>query len=464
MLSDLATSVREKRISAVELVGASIGRIERLNPSLNAVVALRAEEALEEAADVDRRVSAGDKLGPLAGIPFLVKDTENTAGLHTTYGSLLFTDAQPAQCDDLAPRRLKAAGAIAVGKTNTPEFAFEGYTDNRLFGPTRNPWGTDWSPGGSSGGSAAALAAGMSPVATASDGGGSIRIPAAFCGLVGLKPTMGVIGRDPIPPWMDLSSDGPLACSVEDLRLLLSIQAGPAAGDFAALPIRPLLKVRLPTRVLALDRFVGYGPLPDAVELMFRQALRWVTDLGISVDIIDAPFPSEDPNVDRDWRRLTSVDQLSWLGRERVRANLDQFHPGFRATMEHALTVSVDDYLAARRRRFQYARALDELLADDTVIVSPTLCEEGWFADGVTPRIGKVSPSDGFNVLVHNMTGVQSMSLPAGLSTNGIPFGLQFTGPRHRDDLLVEIAETWQAAKPWPLTAPGYEPFSRYVP
>src|SRR5215813_11689164 len=464
MLSDLATSVREKRISAVELVGASIDRIERINPSLNAVVALRAEEALEEAANVDRRVNTGDKLGPLAGIPFLVKDTENTAGMQTTYGSLLFADTQPAQCDDLTPRRFKAAGAIVLGKTNTPECAFEGYTDNRLFGPTRNPWGTDWSPGGSSGGSAAALAAGMSPVATASDGGGSIRIPAAFCGLVGIKPTMGVIGRDPIPPWMDLSSDGPLACSVEDLRLLLSVEAGPVAGDLTALPIRPFLTDRLPRRILALERFVSYGPLPDAVDLMFGQALRSVTDLGISVEIIDPPFPREEPNVDRDWRRLTSVEQLTWLGRERVRANLDQFHPGFRATMERALTVSLDDYLAARRRRYQYVRAIDELLADDTVIVSPTLCEEGWFADGVTPRIGRVSPSDGFNVLVHNMTGVPSISLPAGLSANGIPFGLQFTGPRHQDDLLLEIAEAWQAAKPWPLTAPGYEPFSCYVP
>jgi Asp-tRNA(Asn)/Glu-tRNA(Gln) amidotransferase A subunit family amidase len=457
---DLATSVRGKRISAAELVGSSIDRIERVNPSLNAVVALRAEEALEEAANVDRRVSAGDTLGPLAGIPFLVKDTENTAGMQTTYGSLLFADTQPALRDDLGARRLKAAGAIVLGKTNTPEFAFEGYTDNRLFGPTRNPWGTDWSPGGSSGGSAAALAAGMSPVATASDGGGSIRIPAALCGLVGLKPTMGAIGRDPIPPWMDLSSDGPLGCSVEDVRLLLSVVSGPVAGDLMALPIRPFLADRLPTRALALRRFVGYGPLPEAVDLMFGQALRSLADLGISVDIIDPPFSPGESNVDRDWRRLSSVEQLTWLGRERVQANLDRFHPGFRATMEDALTVSLDEYLAARRRRFQYVRVLDELLADDTVIISPTLCEEGWFADGVTPRIGRVSASDGFNVLVHNLTGVPAISLPAGLSANGIPFGLQITGPRRRDDLLLQIAEAWQAAKPWPLTAPGYEQFS----
>src|SRR5215510_1192050 len=293
MLADLTIAVRERRVSAAELVRASLGRIERMNPSLNAVVSVRTDEALAEAQDVDRRLSAGEDLGPLAGIPFLVKDTEDTVGMPTRHGSLLFADAQPATSDDLIPRRLKAAGAIVVGKTNTPEFAFEGYTDNRLFGPTRNPWGTAWSPGGSSGGSAAALAAGMSPVATASNGGGSIRIPAAFCGLVGLKPTIGTIGRDPIPPWIDLSSDGPLACSVEDLRLLLAVEAGPVAGDLTALPTRPFLKDRLPTRVLALDRFVRYGPLPEGVDLMFGQALRSVTDLGISVEIIDPPFPRE---------------------------------------------------------------------------------------------------------------------------------------------------------------------------
>lgn len=396
MLFDLATSVRGKRISAVELVGSSIDQIERVNPSLNAVVALRAEEALEEAASVDRRVSAGDTLGPLAGIPFLVKDTENTAGMQTTYGSLLFADTQPALRDDLGARRLKAAGAIVLGKTNMPEFAFEGYTDNRLFGPTRNPWGTDWSPGGSSGGSAAALAAGMSPVATASDGGGLDPDTCRTLRAGGPQTHDGRHRERPDPPWMDLSSDGPLGCSVEDVRLLLSVVSGPVAGDLMALPIRPFQADRLPTRALALRRFVGYGPLPEAVDLMFGQALRSLADLGISVDIIDPPFSPRESNVDRDWRRLSSVEQLTWLSRGKVQANLNRFHPGFRATMEDALTVSLDEYLAARRRRFQYVRVLDELLADDTVIISPTLCEEGWFADGVTPRISvSRSPDQG---------------------------------------------------------------------
>jgi len=460
MLADLTIAVRERRVSAAELVRASLGRIERMNPSLNAVVSVRTDEALAEAQDVDRRLSAGEDLGPLAGIPVLVKDTEDTVGMPTTHGSLLFADAQPATSDDLIPRRLKAAGAIVVGKTNTPEFAFEGYTDNRLFGPTRNPWGTDWSPGGSSGGSAAALAAGMSPIATATDGGGSIRIPAAFCGLAGIKPSNGVIGRDPIPAWIDLSTPGPLASSVPDLRLLLSLEAGPVAGDPTALPTPPSHPGRRPARVLALDRFVGYGPLPKSLDAMFRRALRSIErDLRLPVDVIDAPFSGEEPTVDRDWLRLCGVEQLTLLGREWVQANMDRFHHGFRSTMEYALTVTLDEYLAARRRRFQYARALDELLGEDTVIASPTVCEEGWLADGVTPRIGRISASDGFNVVVLNMAGLPGISLPAGLSTNGIPFGIQFTGPRFRDEILLGIAEAWQAVKPWPRAAPGYEPF-----
>src|SRR5581483_8863166 len=206
MLAALASAVRERRVSATELVQEALQRIERHNPALNAVVSLRAEEARDDARALDERIARGEDPGPLAGVPFLVKDMEDVAGMRTTFGSPLFADAPPATRDGLIPRRLRAAGAIPIGKTNLPEFAFAGFTDTRLFGPTRNPWNVEWSAGGSSGGSAAALAAGMVPVATATDGGGSIRIPSALCGLVGLKPTNGVIGREPIPDWIDLST------------------------------------------------------------------------------------------------------------------------------------------------------------------------------------------------------------------------------------------------------------------
>ena len=251
-LAGLADDVRAGRITAVELVQRSLRRIEAAR-DLNAVVLVRAEEALAEAEAVDRAAERQEPLGPLAGIPLLVKDIEDVAGLPTTFGSLLHRDDPPAGTDGIVPRRLRAAGAVVVGKTNVPEFAFEGYTSNRVFGATRNPWNPAWSPGGSSGGSAAAVAAGLAPIATATDGGGSIRIPAAACGLAGIKPTNGVVGRDPIPPWIDLSTDGPLATSVADLRLLLTIEAGGTPGDPTAQAGWHLGGDRLPGRVLAAD-------------------------------------------------------------------------------------------------------------------------------------------------------------------------------------------------------------------
>ena len=195
MLAELASGVRERRVSGADLVTMSLERIEKLDPSLNSVVAVRADLALADARALDERVAAGDEAGPLAGLPMLVKDNQDVTGMRTTYGSRTHADAPPAEADSLVVARLRAAGAIVVGKSNVPEFTFEGYTANPLFGATRNPWAPEWSPGGSSGGSGAALAAGMCAIATATDGGGSVRIPAGFCGLAGLKPTGGGIGR-----------------------------------------------------------------------------------------------------------------------------------------------------------------------------------------------------------------------------------------------------------------------------
>ena len=185
MLHELAASVREGRVTSEALVTESLARIERLDGSIGSVVSTRGADALAEAAAIDARIASGEDSGPLAGLPLLVKDNEHVAGLPTTFGSLLRGDAPPAERDCEVVARLRAAGAIVVGKTNLPEFAFEGFTSNRLFGDTGNPWAIEWSPGGSSGGSGAALAAGLAPLATGTDGGGSIRIPAAFCGLVG---------------------------------------------------------------------------------------------------------------------------------------------------------------------------------------------------------------------------------------------------------------------------------------
>ena len=202
---------------------------------------------------------------------------EDVEGVPSTYGSLVFADAPPAAADGLIPRRLKAAGAIVVGKTNQPEFAFAGFTDNLLYGATRNPWNPEASPGGSSGGSGAAMAAGIAPIATATDGGGSIRIPAGWSGLVGLKPTNGVIGRQPIPEWIDLSTFGPLGHSVADVRLLLEIEAGPVPGDPSALPMAARDgRGDARSRASPSPRLVDFGPLPAARAGAVRRRRRGI--------------------------------------------------------------------------------------------------------------------------------------------------------------------------------------------
>ncbi len=237
-LMRLAADVREGGVTSQTLVASSLGSASaRLDGPVNAVISTRDDAALADAAAIDARVAAGEDPGPLAGLPLLVKDNEDCAGLPTTYGSLLCQDAPPAERDCEAVARLRAAGAVVVGKTNLPEFALEGFTANRLFGDTHNPWALDWSPGGSSGGSGAALAMGLAPLATATDGGGSIRIPAAFCGLVGFKPTNGLIGRDPMPSWIDLSTKGSLATSVDDADVAVRRAPRPRRGRSHGAPI-----------------------------------------------------------------------------------------------------------------------------------------------------------------------------------------------------------------------------------
>lgn len=459
-LGRIARAVWERRISASELVETSLRRIAAA-ADLNAVVALRADEAMRDARALDQRLAAGATAGPLVGLPLLVKDIEDAAGLPTTFGSLLHAEALPAVADGVVAGRLRAAGAILVGKTNVPEFAFEGYTDNRRFGPTRNPWAPEWSPGGSSGGSAAALAAGLALIATATDVGGSIRIPASACGLVGLKPTAGRIGRDPILPSPELNNHGPLAWTVADSRLLLDILAGPVAGDPSSFPPLRTQPSGLPARVVAAAR-LGPGPsLPESVERCFKDALAAVEDdLGLAVEMVDSDviFPSGyDP---ADWFRIVGAEQAWALGRDVIRARASELDPAFARHMARALAIGVDEYLAARTRRVRYARELDDLLSGATVLLSPTLTVEGWSPEGRLPGSEDPGlPSEAFNTEPANLTGHPAMSLPAGRLPNGVPFGLQVIGSRFGEELLLAFATAWESARPWPLVADGFAPF-----
>jgi Asp-tRNA(Asn)/Glu-tRNA(Gln) amidotransferase A subunit family amidase len=456
-LAELAAAVSERRVSSAELVGASLERIDRLDGPVNAVVLVRGDDALADAAAIDERVAAGSDPGPLPGLPLLVKDNEHVAGLPTTYASLTRKDAPPAERDCEEVARLRAAGAVIVGKTNLPEFAFEGVTTNRLFGDTRNPWALDWSPGGSSGGSGAALMMGLAPLATGTDGGGSIRIPAAFCGLVGLKPTAGLIGHDPTPSWIDFSTKGPLALTIADARLLLDVLRGPLPGDPTAVPMWTPREGPWPARLLAAPRLSAYGPLPDSIGERFERAVAALeAATGLIAERVEPPFS---PAADEDWFTAVAVEELAWVGRG-VLDRLEDLTPHMRDTFEYAATVSAHDYAEARFRRYEMVKVLDHLLGEDAVLVSPTMCVEGFYADGRSPgQEPGPTPSHAYNTQQTNMTGHPSLSVPAGTSPNAVPFGIQITGPRFADDLVLAVGAAWEAANPWPVVAPGYEAF-----
>ncbi len=273
----LAQRVREGHLRASELVDHSLAQIEAHNPTINAFVAVDAERARAAAAALDERIDSGGDPGPLAGIPIGVKDLEDAAGFVTTHGSKAFADDPPKSTDSALVARLVAAGCVVVGKTNTPELGWKADTDNSVFGPTANPWNLDHTPGGSSGGSAAALAAGMVPLATGSDGGGSIRIPSSCCGLSGVKPSLGRVpsGGDAPPDWQHLSTKGPMARRLSDVVAALDIVVGPDPSDLRSLP-RPeaswlaVLEDPKPPRKVAWSPTLGYAEIDDEVRSDLR--------------------------------------------------------------------------------------------------------------------------------------------------------------------------------------------------
>jgi Asp-tRNA(Asn)/Glu-tRNA(Gln) amidotransferase A subunit family amidase len=442
-------------------VSTSIERLETFNPALNVLADRAFDDALEAATAMDRDDRPH---GALAGIPTLIKDLEDWRGHPTRKGSLALRAAPPATSNGVVPQRLHDAGAIVVGKSTLPEFAIEGYTANDLTGVTRNPWNLDYSPGGSSGGSAAAVVAGLVGVATATDGGGSIRIPASLSGLVGIKPTNGLIGRWPAHDWIDYSTDGPFATATDDLRLLLDVMVGPVAGDPTA-PTRGFLAhmTRLdgrPQRLIAADRTSPLGPLPDGVVVAFHEAVAAFADVMEASITWRAPegfFTDGDPDLD--WFTVTTAEHVASLGRAWVETHMDEFHVSTQEFLSTGLRVTAEEYLEARRRRFLYVRTMDELLGDDGLLLTPAVASDGWLADGRLSSTSEVHglPPEVYSTAMQNVTGHPAITIPFGVLPTGLPFGLQVTAAHFDDYRLLDVADLVEAAYPWARTAPGYE-------
>jgi Asp-tRNA(Asn)/Glu-tRNA(Gln) amidotransferase A subunit family amidase len=448
MLEQLAQAVREGRIAPIDLVDESLRRIDDANGALNAVVARRDDEVRAEAA-------AHPRTGPLAGLPLLVKDMARCAGWTTTFGSTLYADEPPDRFDDVVVARLRAAGAIVVGRSNTPAFGHAPFTTNEVFGPTRNPWNLERSPGGSSGGSAAALAAGLVPLATTSDGGGSVRIPSSACGLVGWKPTMGAVGRNVLPRWIEFSTQGAAGHSVADVVLQARVIMGTAPGDWLSVPAGTAdVEPSQPARVLACPSF--RSAVDSVVEAAYRSTLAALTDSGITIELVDSPASSADL---MDWFVIATAELAQSLGEYRDR--WDGFETSLRDMVLFGEAVTVADYLAAQRRRHELTARIDRLVGDDGVLLLPTLNVQSWPPEGpVTVWVNSVEdPTVATNTPELNATGHPAVSVPIGTDDAGVPFGMQIIGPRFRDGLAFGLGQVVERIRPWPMVAPGYLPF-----
>lgn len=445
-VEELAASVRAGQRSARSLTEAALARIDALNPTYNAFVAVDGDVALAEADDLDGRLAEGDgaDIGPLAGIPLGVKDLEDATGFVTTYGSLVHQHDAPAGADSVLVGRLRRAGCVVVGKTNTPELGHKGDTVNRLFGATRNPWNPDHSAGGSSGGSAAAVASGMVPLATASDGGGSIRIPAALCGLTALKPSLGRVpsgGEEP-PGWADLSVKGPMVRTARDAAFVLDVVAGPEPTDLRSLPMhqgswRAGLDDLHPPRKVLWSPTLGYAPVDAEVRAVCEAALGRLEGLGTEVvEVVDV-F-AEDPVMT--WLVLTATGNLRTVQPLRGTEEWDLLEPLVRAGAEWAESnVSGVDVMAAQDASHQLNLVLVRLLHEATLLLTPTVAAPVPLVDQPGQIDGRPDENWVRFTYPFNLTRSPAGSVCAGFTAGGLPVGLQVVGPQHGDLAVLRL-------------------------
>lgn len=454
--TEAAAAIRAGELSPVALVEAVLDGIARTQRTLNAFVSVDEAGARAGARDAERAVAQGEELGPLHGVPYSVKDLTWTAGLRTTMGSILFEGFVPKQ-DAVPVARLRKAGAILVGKTTTPEFGHKPFTDSPLSGTSRNPWDLAHTPGGSSGGAAVAVAAGLGPVALGTDGGGSIRIPAACCGIVGLKPTLGRVPHIQAPDaFANNSFIGPLARTVADIRLILAAIEGPDPRDpyAVAVPSPP----RPETARVAWTARVGNPHLDSEVEALAGEAAR-----QIGAEPLAAPldFVAEEEG-------FLVLLQASLAGRfgaqlERERGRMD---PSLVETIERGMRRSAPEILEAAQARTALFRRMAVLFQEIDVLAMPTIAAPApvtgldpfapFPVDGGIGEAGHIRAAWYPYTYPFNLTGHPALSVPAGRTASGLPVSLQLVGRWHEEGLLLDLAEALERARPWAADWPPH--------
>ena len=449
--TSLAAHIARGEISAKEVIENSLARIEEVNPKLNCFCFVFPEEARAQAAAADDAQARGERLKPLHGVPVAIKDLTPTKGHRTTRGSKIF-EHWVADFDPVIVQRLKAAGAILIGKTTTPEFAFSSFTHSPLWGVTRNPWDRSRTPGGSSGGSGAAVASGCVPLAEGTDMGGSVRIPAAWCGIVGLKPSLGRIPMDILPSVFDnISHFGPLTRSAVDAALFLETTQGPHDADINSLPDAPSYLDRLDTGVVgrrfALSMDQGFYAVDDEIEDAVLGACDALKSLGATVETVDLPWRREICDA---WSDCWDVFMAAYFG-DHLEEWHDRMDPEVVQKIERGRKLSAVGYKRQEILRTEQWRTLVEIFQEFDGLLCPTNAQAAPKVEDRDWQFGQDDPQGRYHgldmTMVFNFVGAcPAISVPAGFTPNGLPVGLQIVGRRHDDLFVLQAAHALEQA------------------
>ncbi len=466
---ELARRIRAGEISSSEAVGQVLDRIDATQPTLNAYITVDHAGAVQAARHADTLVRAGEQIGPLHGVPISVKDIINTAGLRTTWGSRLMRDNVP-KTDAVAVDRLKKAGAIIVGKTTTSEFAHKLLTDAPLFGITRNPWNPDLTPGGSSGGSAVAVAAGMGPLSLATDAGASTRLPAACTGIVGLKPTLGLVPHNQVPDgFNNFVHLGIMARSIADVALMLDVVAGEHSDDPHSIGV-PAPKaldsvaamagggVKLAGLKLAWFARMGNELIDDSVRLLCEEAVAVFRELGCVVEPINTMIENAEPT----WRVL---QQANWAARFYTRLDevQTQIDPSFAEGIRIGGQYTGQQLLQAIYKRTHYFRLVQDWFRDYDFVLTPTASRLPLAATHRALDPIEINGRDAGDMRLSwvpylnlfDLTGHPAISVPCGFTDQNLPVGLQIVGAWYDDAKLLQAAAAFEAARPWSYRKPS---------
>ena len=446
---EIVRNIRDRTLSATEVLDSHLVRISAVNSTVNAVVTLSQDMARTQAENIDERIAQGEDVGPLAGVPIGIKDTIGTAGIRTTYGSPLFADHMP-ETDDILVQRIKKADAVIIGKTNTPEFATGGNTYNDVFGLTRNPWNTKLSVGGSTGGGAAGLISGMFPLALGSDLGGSLRIPAAFCGVLGIRPTVGLVPSGPRSiPFDTLGVPGPMARSAEDLALLLEVVTQPHNSDPNS-SCRGYVRCgdEPPTnlRIAYVADVAGIGGDKEVARIC-NQAADKLARIGHTIEKVDFDLS--------EGRQAFAVLRAQWMVTKYlgIMDRLGELGENLSGNIRKGLNQKPTDIAEAEAIRAKLWGKLVDVFDTYEAILTPTLSILPFPVEQNYPSTIKGKKMENYfdwfaPTLVFSLFGVPALSVPSGLTSENLPTSLQIIGPRFSEEVLIGLAAQVENACP----------------